>query len=612
MRFREMERRRTLLLVLVMAIVAFSIGGISLAVLYQTAFEEARARLTETAHSRARLMESVAAHNIEQYGGHPGKAFEVTLSQVRVAHRRFEGFGESGEFTLAKRDGNQIIFLLRHRHGGLERPGRVSFHQDLGDDHLAEPMRRALSGQSGTVIAPDYRGVTVLAAHEPVSVLHLGVVAKIDLMEIRAPFLRAAVLLLGISILLIVIGAMLVVRISDPMVKKMMESEALRRSQDALMRAQEGLAKAQQIAHLGNWDWHIIDNTLTWSDEIYRIFGMEPQAFGATYEAFMEVVHPLDRKAIRMAVERALDNGDQAYEIGHRIIRPDGVERFVHEKGEVIRNEEGRPIRMVGTVQDITERKQAEEAIRDLNINLERRVEERTRQFEAANRELESFSYSVAHDLRAPLNNAIGFAKILVEDYRERFDQQGRDYLEAMLESTRQMRQRINDYLNLARSSRTSLRIQSVDLSRLMETAAMQAVVTRPAYASVRVDIMPGCMVMGDPDLLRVVAETLIFNAMKFSHQRDEPLVTFHQERTGKGDAMFVVRDNGVGFDPRFADRLFEPFERLHASSAFEGSGIGLTTAQRIIRRHGGSIRAESTPGQGAVLYFTLGDAETE
>jgi two-component system sensor kinase FixL len=198
------------LLVVIMTVVTLSVGVAALVVLYETAFEQQRQRLVETAKSRARLMEAVARFDQTYNRNYPRGARAATITQIRDAHENFVGFGNTGEFTLAKRNGDDIVFLLRHRHSKLDTPAPVPFRSNL-----AEPMRRALSGRSGTVVGLDYRGVTVLAAYEPVAVMDLGIVAKIDLAELRAPFLRAFGIVLTLAIALIAGGTILFYRVSN-------------------------------------------------------------------------------------------------------------------------------------------------------------------------------------------------------------------------------------------------------------------------------------------------------------------------------------------------------------------------------------------------------------
>ncbi len=212
---------RILLLILTLTVIVSVVTGVTITTLYNTAFEEEAERLTETARSWARIIESVAMydqHNSVQ--ALEGDAFSATLSQIREAHSRFEGFGESGEFTLAHREENQIVFLLSHRHSDLDNPEPISI-----DSNFAEPMRRALSGESGTMVGLDYRGEMVLAAHEPVAVLDLGIVAKIDLREVRAPFVRAGLQAIGVGLALIFIGSFLFLRIGNPMVISLQKSQ---------------------------------------------------------------------------------------------------------------------------------------------------------------------------------------------------------------------------------------------------------------------------------------------------------------------------------------------------------------------------------------------------
>lgn len=212
---------RILLLILTLMVIVTVVTGITIVTLYNAAFAEERERLTETAISRARIIESMARfdkqHSMDNV---EGGAFAATMLQIREAHKRFEGFGESGEFTLARREGDRIVFLLSHRHADLGDPAPVPF-----DSSFAEPMRRALKSESGTLVGLDYRGELVLAAHEPVAVLDLGIVAKIDLREVRAPFVRAGLQAGTVGLVLIVLGTFLFLRIGNPMVSDLQESE---------------------------------------------------------------------------------------------------------------------------------------------------------------------------------------------------------------------------------------------------------------------------------------------------------------------------------------------------------------------------------------------------
>jgi len=221
------ERKRVLVLILIMATASLIVASITISMLYRAAFEEERARLVETAQSQARLIESIARFDAIYSRDYQGGPEEATLSKILDAHREYKGFGETGEFTLARRVGNDIVFLLSHRHYDLNDPRPVPF-----DTELAEPMRHALSGLSGTVVGLDYRGELVLAAHEPVAELNLGLVAKIDLAEVRAPFVKSSAVALVFVVLVVVAGMALPLRISSPIIRRLEEMVgALRESE---------------------------------------------------------------------------------------------------------------------------------------------------------------------------------------------------------------------------------------------------------------------------------------------------------------------------------------------------------------------------------------------
>lgn len=243
-------------------------------------------------------------------------------------------------------------------------------------------------------------------------------------------------------------------------------------------------------------------------------------------------------------------------------------------------------------------------ALQETHNELERRVEERTAQLTHANKELESFSYSVSHDLRAPLRSIDGFSQALLEDCEPQLDTTGKDYLRRIRASAQRMGVLIDDLLNLARVSRAKIQKQNVDATALAVSIANDLRKTQPGR-EVEFRIEEGMEAWADPGLLRIVLENLLNNAWKFTSKRDRASIEFGRNRDN-GNLSYFVRDNGAGFDPKYADRLFGAFQRLHAMTDFPGTGVGLATVQRIINRHGGAVWAESAVDRGAAFYFTL------
>jgi PAS domain S-box-containing protein len=347
-----------------------------------------------------------------------------------------------------------------------------------------------------------------------------------------------------------------------------------------------------------------LDRFFTLSLDLLAIAGTDGHfkrlnpAFGATLgystpellaRPFLDLVHPGDRAATLLEMAK-LERGTPSLEFENRYRCQDGSWRWISWRVQPFPDEN----LLYATARDVTANKQMEESLLAAN-----------RQLNAANTELESFSYSVSHDLRAPLRSIDGFCQVLLEDYAAVLDAEGRSHLDRVRAAAQRMGELIDDLLGLARVSRAELLREQVSLSALAQELGQEIQARHPERA-VTLTVQPGMEAAVDPRLLRIALENLIGNAFKFTRDASPASVEVGATRTG-GEVVYFVRDNGAGFDMSHAGKLFSPFQRLHSPAQFEGSGIGLAIVARIVRRHGGEIRAESAVGQGATFYFTLG-----
>ena len=378
-----------------------------------------------------------------------------------------------------------------------------------------------------------------------------------------------------------------------------------KRIEEKIKESEERYELAQRAAGIGSWDWNISTGELIWSDKIEVMFGFRKGHFNKTYDAFIECIHPDDRQLVIDSVNECLKNNKE-YDIDHRIVWPDGSIHWVRETGDVIRNKSKKPIRMVGIVQDITHKKETEEKIKKLNEDLFRYSLELT----AINKELEAFSYSVSHDLRAPLRSIDGFGEALLEEYSDKLDDVGRDYLRRVRNATQKMGRIIDDLLKLSRITRSPVNHDLVNLTDLSQSIVNE-LQSNDSKRKVTIHIEKNLTAVADKDLMYIALENLIGNAWKFTSKKQHAIIKIGKT-TNKNKTVFFIRDNGAGFDMKYAKKLFVPFQRLHSDSEFPGIGIGLGIVNRVIHRHGGEIWAKGKKDQGATFYFTLREAQNE
>jgi PAS domain S-box-containing protein len=379
----------------------------------------------------------------------------------------------------------------------------------------------------------------------------------------------------------------------------------LRRAEAEANRKEELLRFGLEAARLGVWEWDVEVDHVTVSPEATRLLGGRSQARCGPLTSIVEYVEPEDRGLMEGAIRRCAEGLLETTRVTFRArpVRRKPI-RWLEIQGRRFDSPDGRR-RMVGTVADVTVQVEAEERRQRSEQELERRVAERTRELTASNRELEAFSYSVSHDLRAPLRSIDGFALALIDDHGAALPPEAQHYLEIVRSESQRMGQIIDDLLGLARITRSPLTHVEVDVSELAH-GIVEGLRRRHPKRDVAVTVQAGMTGVADAKLLRIALENLIGNAWKFTGQVTAPRIEVGSEGTEDGRTTFFIRDNGAGFEVAQAGNLFQPFQRLHAGGEFEGHGIGLATVHRIIKRHGGSIWAESCPGRGAVFRWTL------
>lgn len=367
----------------------------------------------------------------------------------------------------------------------------------------------------------------------------------------------------------------------------------------ALRTSERLLHQAQNMARLAPWQADLVTGRFTTLSGTPGFLDLPFTDYGAA--DLLAIIHPEDRPLVQRQWPLAV-KGEVAYNVEYRVLIG-GQERWHTVQAEFERDAQGRAVRALGVTQDVTERKRTELEVQRLNATLEQRIQLRTQALRGAYDELESYSYAVAHDLRSPLRIINGFAQALQED-NPALDAASRTHLQRIMAASKKMGELIDGLLKLSQFARGEVRREPVNLSA-MATHLFEELATEHPQRAMAWSVEPGLQALADPALVEALMQNLLHNAWKYTATTAQPAIRVYA-RVLDGQTHYCISDNGAGFDMARSDKLFQPFQRLHMPNEFAGLGIGLATSRRIVQRHGGTLQAWGTPGEGATFCFTL------
>ncbi|RIW14979.1 PAS domain S-box protein [Algoriphagus lacus] len=374
-----------------------------------------------------------------------------------------------------------------------------------------------------------------------------------------------------------------------------------RNTANQLAESNERFAIISEASNDAIWDWNLETEEHFWGEGFQKLFGINASKEGKSSKNWEKRVHPEDLESVKMILNKLLSSPDSSYfECDYRFQRQDGSFAYVTDKGSVIRDKEGKPIRLVGAIQDITQRKEYEESLKKLNEDLAKS----NRELEISNKELEQFAYVASHDLQEPLRMISSFLGLIEKKYQDILDEKGLQYIHFAVDGAKRMREIILDLLEFSRLGNITESKKEIDLNDLLlEVTQLNKKSIKDKNAIIHIGNLP--KVVAHSNSMIQLFQNLISNGLKYQPEGQKPEIWIEATELPT-EWEFQVRDNGIGIEPEFKDKIFIIFQRLHQKEQFSGSGIGLAICKKIVEFHSGKIWVESIPGQGSTFFFTI------
>ncbi len=392
--------------------------------------------------------------------------------------------------------------------------------------------------------------------------------------------------------------------LEEAKVKLLKEVEERKKLSQSLFDSEERVSLALKSSKTGTWDWDLLTGHMYFDEYKLKLFKLKPGEFKETLEDFMNYLHPEDLERISKVIEESIANLLPVNE-EYRIICKDGTVRYISSRGKVYGDANGSPIKMTGVCWDITDKKEVEAKLKETTKELAKKAKELKR----SNRDLENFAYIASHDLQEPLRKVIAFGDRLVEKYHSELNDQGRDYIERMQKSTIRMQKLLKDLLNYSKLNSQPADFKYLDLNETF-TDLLSDIEHRIVETSTVIGISSEFPVIyADENRIRELFQNLILNAIKFAKEDVRPYVEIevnHIKEEGTEYCEISFKDNGIGFDDKYSERIFQQYQRLHGMNEYEGTGMGLAICKKIALQHDGDIRAESQPGYGSAFIVKL------